>query len=98
MNRKSTRKQLALLLDEKLKFSDHINEKLKKVTKSIYLLRKLNFTLPRSSLLIIYKSFTRPHLDYGDIVCDHPNKSYLSEKIEPLQYNAALEITGAIKG
>ena len=47
--------------------------KRKKLTKSIDLLRKLNFTLPRSSLLIIYKSFIRPLLDYGNIVCDQPN-------------------------
>ena len=70
INRKSTQKHLGLLLDEKLNFSEHINEKLKKVTKSINLLRKLNLTLPCSCLLIIYKSFIRPHLDYGDIVYD----------------------------
>ena len=60
--------------------------------------RKLNLTLPRSSLLIIYKSFIRPHLDYGDIVYGQPNNSSLSEKIESLKYNAALAITSAIKG
>ena len=97
INRKSTQKYLGLLLDEKLNFSGHINKKLKKVTKSINLLRKLNLTLPRSSLLIIHKSFVRPHLDCGDIVYDQPNNSSLSEKIESLQYNAALAITGAIK-
>ena len=47
---------------------------------------------------MIYKSFIRPHLDYGDIVYDQPNNSSLSEKIESLQYNAALAITGTIKG
>ena len=46
INRKSTQKHLGLLLNEKLNFSDHINEKRKKVTKSINLLRKLNLTLP----------------------------------------------------
>ena len=55
INRKSTQKHIGLLLDEKINFSEHINEKLKTVTKSIDLLRKLNLTLPRSSLLIIYK-------------------------------------------
>ena len=63
--RKPTQKHLGLLLDEKLNSSEYINEKLKKVTKSINLLRKLNLILPRSSLLIIYKSFIRLHLDYG---------------------------------
>ena len=45
------------LLGGKLNFSEHINEKLKKITKSMNILRKRNFTLPSSSLLIIYKSF-----------------------------------------
>ena len=98
INRKSTQKHLGLLLDEKLNFSEDINEKLKKVTKNINLLRKLNLNLPRSALLIMYKSLIRHHLDYGDTVYDQPNNSSLSEKIECLQYNAALAITGAIKG
>ena len=98
ISRKSAQKHLGLLLDEKLNISEHINEKLKKVTKSINLLRKLNLTLPRSPLLIIYKSFIRPHLDYGDIDYNQPNDSSLSEKIESLQCNAALAITGAIEG
>ena len=32
------------------------------------------------------------------MVYDQPNNSSLSEKIKSLQYNAALAITGAIKG
>ena len=62
------------------------------------LIRKLSSLLPRSSLLIIYKSFVRPHLDYGDVVFDQPNNQSLSDTIESVQYNAALAITGAICG
>ena len=58
----------------------------------------MNLLLPRSSLLTIYKSFVRPHLDYGDVIYDQPNNSRLSDKIETVQYNAALAITGAIRG
>ena len=65
-------------------------------------MRKLNllfrFLLPRSSLLIVYKYFIRPHLDYGDVINDQPNLSSLANKIESVQYNAALAITGAIRG
>ena len=42
INRKSIQKHLGLLLDEKLFFSEHINEELKKVTKSINLIGKPN--------------------------------------------------------
>ena len=39
-----------------------------KLNKTIGLLRKLHNTLPRLPILTIYKSFIRPHLDYGDII------------------------------
>ena len=58
----------------------------------------MNLPLPQSSLLTIYKSFVRLHLDYGDVIYDQPNNSNLSDKIESLQYNAVLAITGAIRG
>ena len=51
-----------------------------------------------SSLLTIYKSFIRPHLDYGDIIYDQPSNNRLSEKTESIQYNAELAITGTIRG
>ena len=38
--------------------------------KTTGLLRKLQNTLPRTSLITIFKSFIRPHLDYGDIIYD----------------------------
>ena len=58
----------------------------------------MNLLLPRSFLLTIYKSFARPHVDYGDVIYDQPNNSRLSDKIESVQYNAVLAITGAIRG
>ena len=39
-----------------------------------------------------------PHLDYGDIIYDQPNNQDFSNKLEVVQYNAALAITGAIRG
>ena len=71
-------KHLGLFLDSKLSFFDHINEKIKKATKGVNVIRKMNLLLPRSSLLTIYKSFVRPHLDYGDVIYDQPNNSRLS--------------------
>ena len=37
-------------------------------------------------------------IDYGDIAYDQPNKQSFSNKIEVVQYNAALAIINAIKG
>ena len=58
---------------------------------------KLRFFLPRQSLVTIYKSFIRPHLDYGVFIYDRLNNSSFVQNIEAIQYNAALAITGAIK-
>ena len=58
---------MKMTVDEKLSFPEHINEKLKRVTKSINILLKLNLILPRSSLLIMYKSFIRSDLNYDDM-------------------------------
>ena len=66
--------------------------------KGIGLPQKLQSILLRTSLVIIYKLFIRPHLDYGDVVYDQPSNDAFSNKLETVQYNAALAITGAIKG
>ena len=96
--RTACRKHLGLYLDEKLNFHDHINAKIVKANKGIGIITRLSNTLPRRPLLTIYKSFIRPHLDYCDIIYDQPNNESFCTKIEHMQYNAALGITGAIKG
>ena len=64
----------------------------------IGIIRKLNNILPRSALLIIYRSFIRPHLHYGDVIYDQPENKSFSSEIESVQYNASFTITGAIRG
>ena len=60
-------------------------------------LERLSDILPWDSLLTIYKSFIRPHLDYADVIYDWPNNDIFSDKIEQLQYEACLAITGTIQ-
>ena len=91
-------KHLGMHFDEKLNFNIHISEKIAKANRGIGLIRKLAHILPKKSLITIYKSFVRPHLDYGDIIYDQPNNESFCNLIEKIQYNAALAITGAIKG
>ena len=91
-------KHLGLILDEKLNFKEHLKEKMSKAYKGIAVLRKLQNIIPRNSLLTIYKSFIRPHLDYGDIIYHQPNNGSLCQKIESIQYQSAPAITGAIHG
>ena len=85
-------------LDQKLNFEEHLENILNKVNKGIGILRKLRNVLQRPLLLTIYKSFIRPHLDYGDVVYDQSYNASFHQKLERIQYNAAIAITGAIRG
>ena len=85
-------------LDKKLNFEEHLKKVESKVYKTIGIIRKLQNVLPQSALLTIYRSFIRPHLDYGDIIYDKAFNESFHAKLESLQYNATLAITGAIKG
>ena len=91
-------KHLGMCLDNKLDFSEHFKNMMNKINKTIGLLRKLRYSLPRSALITIYKSFIRPHIDYGDIVYDQPYNDSFHERLVSIQYNASLAITGAIRG
>ena len=93
-----TRKHLGMFLDIKLDFQEHLKSIFSKVNKKIGLLRKLHHILPRYPLLIICESFIRPHLDYGDIIYDQAYNATFHQKLDSIQYKAALAITGAIRG
>ena len=86
-----------MLLDSKLHFDEHIKGVFDKTSKSIGLISKLRNFLPRPSLLQIYKSFVRPHLDYGDIIYDKVFIGSFQKKRESIQYNVALAVTGTIR-
>ena len=86
------------MLDSKLNFASHVNQKIKKCNKLIGLIRRLSVHLPRNALLAIYKSFVRPNLDYGDILYDKPDNQNFKSKLEKVQYRACLAITNAIQG
>ena len=63
----SCQKHLGMHLDEKLSFNTHINDKIATANKGIGIIRKLSYFFPRESLITLYKSFVRPHIDYGVI-------------------------------
>ena len=65
-----------MMFDSNLSYEHHIKSILNKVDKTIGLLRKFWLILPKHSLVIIYKTFRRPRLDYRDVcfyVCLFPS-------------------------
>ena len=98
VSKADSQKHLGLHLDSKLSFDIHIKTILTKVNRTIDILRKYQQVLPRPFLITIYKAFIRPHLDYGDVIFDQAFNNSIHQRLESIQYNAALAITGAIRG
>ena len=63
----------------------------------IGIVKRLSLSFSRNGLLTIYKSFVHPHLDYADIIYDKPGNVKFESKLERVEYNACLAITGAIR-
>ena len=47
--------------------------------------------------MTIYKVLLRPIIDYEDVIYDQPQNESFCEKLESVQYKAALAITAAIQ-
>ena len=101
-------KHLGLILESDLSFGKHLNEKMIKAKKNIGILKHLSQFLPLKTLDQMYKALVRSHLDYCDIIYHDPphvnqpplgtSLTTLMEKVERIQYQAALAITGAWQG
>ena len=63
--KENMQKNFGLFLGIKLNFLAHINEKIKKANRGISENKILNLSLPRSSLITIYKSFNLRDIIYG---------------------------------
>ena len=108
MKKVSEHKHLGIILDSKLSFSAHIKSAISKTRKGIGLLKYLSKYLPKHTLNELYKLYVRPHLDYGDVIYHIPVKvcefsqniilPNLMEKLESVQYSAALAVSGTWRG
>ena len=96
------------MLDSKLSFATYIQSIIIKCRRGIGIIKFLSKYLPRNTLTELYKLYVRPHLDYGDVIyhithkkCDFSHDTSLNnhmEKLESIQYSAALAVPGAWKG
>ena len=100
-------KHLGVILDTKLSFSAHIKAAISKTRKDTGLLKYLSKYLPRHTLNELYKLYVRTPFDYGDVIYHIPSNvcefsqniilPSLMEKLESVQYSAALAVTGTGK-
>ena len=89
---------MGIILDTQLKFDDHLKMVSGRISKTEGLLRKLQNPLPRVALITIHKAFITPNLKYDDILYDQACIMSFHQRLESIQYNACLAITGAVRG
>ena len=92
------KKHLGIFLDAQLTFEEHLKVISTKTNKTIGLLRKWQNILSRPALMTICKAFVRPHLDYVEVIYDEANKERFHQKLESIQSNACLALSGAFRG
>ena len=101
-------KHLGLFLEPGLSFEKHLSVKIIRAKRNIGILKHLFKFLPLKTLDQMYKVLVRSHLDYCDAIYHIPSILHqpplgrtldsLMEKVEIIQYQAALAITGAWQG
>ena len=101
-------KHLGFILDSRLTFESHINDKIIKAKKNFGIIKYLSNFLPMKTLDQMYNALVRSHLDYYDIIYhipSHQNQAPLGvtlnsvmEKVERIQYQSALAISRAWRG
>ena len=81
VSRSESHKHLGLMFDHKLNFDIHLKGKFSIINNGIALLRKLRHSIPRKPLLLICKTFLRPHLDYCDVIYDKPHNEKSTDAV-----------------
>ena len=82
-------KSLGLIIDNRLSWSNHVNELCKKVTSAIGALRRIRpLFICQSTAVLVYTSLIQPHFDYCSLVWDGLSDQ-LSDKLQKLQNLAA---------
>ena len=81
VQRANQQRHLGIVLDEKVNSKSHIDKVLTKASKGIAVIKRLRNSLPRNSLITIYKAIFKEHLDYGDILYDQANNGTFCNKL-----------------
>ena len=86
-------KHLGVEVDDKLLWSNQIEQVRKKVLTGLYFLRKAVNVIPKHYQSMLYRCIVAPHIEYCNVIWGRCNKT-LSSKLQVLQNRAAKIITG----
>ena len=68
LENKTVIKDLGIIVDENLRFSNHIIDKVNKANQIMGIIRRTMVYLDKHNLTLLYKSLVRPHLECGNVV------------------------------
>jgi hypothetical protein len=68
INQVTEEKDLGILIDDKLKFQQHINPQTKKANQRLGMIKRSFRYMDKEVFLTLFKSIVRPHLEYGSNV------------------------------
>ena len=92
----SSIKRLGIMIQSDLKWDSHIADIIKRANQKLYMLRLLKkHCLPFHDLLVIYKSYLRPILEYGAPIWNGGLTGKHDESLEKIQKRALRIIQGA---
>ena len=69
-------KHLGMILDKKLSFVSHLEEKVAKSNQGLGIMIQLKKWVSHKVLEVVFKLYVRPHLDYGDLPLLQPPKKF----------------------
>ena len=72
-----TTKFLGIIIDNKLKWTEHIKYIKNKISKSIGIIYKCRYILNKNTLCNLYNSFILPYLNYGIEIWGTTKKTYI---------------------
>lgn len=90
-------KHLGITINNNLTWGDHVQDIITKAGKRLDILAFLKYRLDRNTLEVIYKTFIRPVLEYGDVLLSNMTDEQ-SGLIEQVNKRAGSIISGAIRG
>ena len=93
MERTDAEKDIGVTIDSKLEFEDHIIEKVNKANSILGVIRRSFEYLDKDTLVMLFKSLVRPHLEYANQIWAPYKKKHL-DIIENVQRRATRLIPG----
>ena len=84
LERTSYMKDLGVIIDCKLKFQDHIKQKINKAYSMLGILRRFFKEMDVESFISLYKVLVRSYLEYAESVWN-PHYMYLIDDLEKVQ-------------